>query len=116
MADAEWTEILTLAEVKTHLRVGSDTSEDSLITTYITAAREYVEGYQNRIYLSPDEEVTAETMTCVEKAACLLLIGHWYEHREAVVFGREAVVFGSAPSDVPFAVKALLDIRRKVPV
>ena len=109
MADAEWTEILTLAEVKTHLRVGSDTSEDSLITTYITAAREYVEGYQNRIYLSTDEEVTAETMTGVERAACLLLIGHWYENRQAVVLG-------SAPSDVPFAAKALLDIRRKVPV
>lgn len=109
MADAEWTEILTLAEVKTHLRVGSDTSEDSLITTYITAAREYVEGYQNRIYLSTDEEVTAETMTGIEKAACLLLIGHWYENRQAVVLG-------TPPSEVPFAVKALLDIRRKVPV
>ena len=109
MADAEWTEILTLAEVKTHLRVGSDTSEDSLITTYITAAREYVEGYQNRIYLSTDEEVTAETMTGIEKAACLLLIGHWYENRQAVVLG-------TPPSEVPFAVKALLDIRRNVPI
>jgi uncharacterized phage protein (predicted DNA packaging) len=109
MADAEWTEILTLAEVKTHLRVGSDTSEDSLITTYITAAREYVEGYQNRIYLSTDEEVTAETMTGIEKAACLLLIGHWYENRQAVVLG-------TPPSEVPFAVKALLDIKRNVPV
>jgi uncharacterized phage protein (predicted DNA packaging) len=109
MADAEWTEILTLAEVKTHLRVGSDTSEDSLITTYITAAREYVEGYQNRIYLSTDEEVIAETMTGIEKAACLLLIGHWYENRQAVVLG-------TPPSEVPFAVKALLDIKRNVPV
>ena len=109
MADAEWTEILTLAEVKTRLRVGSDTSEDSLITTYITAAREYVEGYQNRIYLSTDEEVTAETMTGIEKAACLLLIGHWYENRQAVVLG-------TPPSEVPFAVKALLDIKRNVPV
>ncbi len=109
MADAEWTEILTLAEVKAHLRVGSDNSEDALITTYITAAREYVEGYQNRIYLSTDEEVTAETMTNLEKAACLLLIGHWYENRQAVVLG-------TPPSEVPFAVKALLDIRRNVPV
>lgn len=109
MSDPVWTEILTLAEVKTHLRVGSDTSEDSLITTYITAAREYVEGYQNRIYLSTDEEVTAETMTGIEKAACLLLIGHWYENRQAVVLG-------TPPSEVPFAVKALLDIKRNVPV
>ena len=109
MSDPVWTEILTLAEVKTHLRVGSDATEDALITTYITAAREYVEGYQNRVFLSSDEEVEAETMTGVEKAACLLLIGHWYEHREAVVLG-------TPPSDVPFAVKALLDIRRNVPV
>ena len=39
MSDPVWTEILTLAEVKTHLRVGSDATEDALITTYITAAR-----------------------------------------------------------------------------
>ena len=109
MADAEWTEILTLAEVKTHLRVSSDTSEDRLIKTYITAAREYVEGYQNRVYLSSDEAVEAETMTGIERAACLLLIGHWYENRQAVVLG-------TPPSEVPFTVKALLDIRRNVPV
>ena len=109
MPDPVWTEILTLAEVKAHLRVGSDATEDALITTYITAAREYVEGYQNRVYLSSDEEVTAETMTGIEKAACLLLIGHWYENRQAVVLG-------TPPSEVPFAVKALLDIRRNVPV
>ena len=109
MPDPVWTEILTLAEVKTHLRVGSDNSEDALITTYITAARQYVEGYQNRVYLSSDEAVEAETMTGVERAACLLLIGHWYENRQAVVLG-------TPPSEVPFAVKALLDIKRNVPV
>ncbi len=109
MPDPVWTEILTLTEVKTHLRVGSDATEDALITTYITAAREYVEGYQNRVFLSSDEEVEAETMTGIEKAACLLLIGHWYENRQAVVLG-------TPPSEVPFAVKALLDIKRNVPV
>ena len=109
MSDPVWTEILTLTEVKTHLRVGSDATEDALITTYITAAREYVEGYQNRVFLSSDEAVEAETMTGIEKAACLLLIGHWYENRQAVVLG-------TPPSEVPFAVKALLDIKRNVPV
>ena len=109
MSDPVWTEILTLSEVKTHLRVGSDATEDALITTYITAAREYVEGYQNRAFLSSDEAVEAETMTGIEKAACLLLIGHWYENRQAVVLG-------TPPSEVPFAVKALLDIKRNVPV
>ena len=105
MPDPVWTEILTLAEVKTHLRVGSDTSEDSLITTYITAAREFAEGYQNRVFVGEE----AETMNGIEKAACLLLIGHFYENRQAVVLGVTA-------AEVPFAVKALLDIRRNVPI
>ena len=108
MSDPVWTEI-PRSQKSGHLRVGSDNSEDALITTYITAAREYVEGYQNRVYLSSDEAVEAETMTGIEKAACLLLIGHWYENRQAVVLG-------TPPSEVPFAVKALLDIRRNVPV
>ena len=103
---ADWTEPILLADIKNHLRVSSsDTSEDALLAIYATAAREFCEGYQNRVFVGEE----AETINGIEKAACLLLIGHWYEHREAVVFG-------SAPSDVPFAVKALLDIRRNVPV
>lgn len=105
MSDPVWTEILTLAEVKTHLRVGSDTSEDALITTYITAAREFAEGYQNRVFVGEE----AETMNGMEKEACLLLIGHFYENRQAVVLGVTA-------AEVPFAVKALLDMRRNVPI
>lgn len=42
------------------------------------------------------------------KAAMLLLIGHWYEHREAT----DAVNL----SEIPFAVKSLLDMNRVVPV
>ena len=103
---ADWTEPILLADIKNHLRVSSsDTSEDALLAIYATAAREFCEGYQNRVFVGEE----AETINGIEKAACLLLIGHWYEHREAVVFG-------SAPSDVPFAVKSLLDIRRNVPV
>ena len=42
------------------------------------------------------------------KAAMLLLIGHWYEHREAT----DAVNL----SEIPFAVKSLLDLNRVVPI
>ena len=106
MADPEWTEPILLADIKNHLRVSSsDTSEDALLIIYATAAREFAEGYQNRVFVGEE----AETMNGIEKEACLLLIGHWYEHREAVVLG-------TPPSEVPFAVKALLDIRRNVPV
>ena len=106
MADPIWTEPILLADIKNHLRVSSsDTSEDALLAIYATAAREFCEGYQNRVFVGED----AETMNGIEKAACLLLIGHFYENRQAVVLGVTA-------AEVPFAVKALLDIRRKVPV
>lgn len=42
------------------------------------------------------------------KHAMKLLIGHWYENREAIVLG-------SAPRELPFAVKALLSYDRVMP-
>ena len=110
MADPTWTEPILLADIKNHLRVSSsDTSEDALLAIYAKAAREFCEGYQNRIYLAVGEDDVAETMNGIEKAACLLLIGHFYENRQAVVLGVTA-------AEVPFAVKALLDMRRNVPI
>jgi uncharacterized phiE125 gp8 family phage protein len=44
-------EPVSLSEAKEHLRItGSD--EDALITTFIEAAREYCEEYQNRAYIT----------------------------------------------------------------
>jgi uncharacterized phiE125 gp8 family phage protein len=44
---------------------------------------------------------TADTVPQAIKQAMLLLIGHWYIHRESVIVG-------AAPSEVPQAAKALL--------
>lgn len=161
-------------------------AEDTLLTGLIQAAREYVEGYQNRalctqtwelvlddwpdddyieIPLPPLQSVTsikykdetgAETtwdganyivdpdsylgrvvlayglswptddlypagairirfvagytdVPATTKAAMLLLIGHWYENREAVNIG-------NITSEIPFSVKSLLDMNRVIPI
>jgi uncharacterized phiE125 gp8 family phage protein len=182
-------EPVTLAEAKAHIRVdGND--EDALITSLITAAREYCEGFQNRSYITqtwglwldsfpsedyiriplpplqsvasikyygtdnaeytmdaadyfvddksePGRAVLAYNKTwpttalrpangvCIEfvagygdaasdvpqkaKQAILLLIGHWYANREAILTG-------SVSKEIEFAVKALLSMDRVVPV
>lgn len=49
-------EPVSLAEAKSHLRVDG-TDEDDLITGWITTAREYAEGYQNRTYITQTWEL-----------------------------------------------------------
>lgn len=101
-------EPVTLERAKQHLRVVNN-DEDALITSYITAAREYAEKYQNRVFVSSDPEVKPETPGELEKAAMLLIIGHLYENREAVNIGGAAI-------EVPLGVKSLLTFNRKWPV
>ena len=105
------TEPITLAEAKSHLRVTFE-DDDSYITALITAARQYAENYQNRVYVdttdSDGNAVTAETMPALEKAACLLLIGHWYETRTAVT--------DKAMAEVSIGARDLLNFRRNVPL
>ena len=53
-------EPITLAEAKSHLRITS-TDEDALIETWIKAAREYCEGYQNRAYITQTWEMALDS-------------------------------------------------------
>lgn len=82
--------MITLALVKEHIRVDHDL-EDVLIQHYMDAALAWVIRYTGENYL--------DTIIELEQAQ-LLLIGHWYENREAVVVG-------SSVADLPFAVEAL---------
>lgn len=187
LVTAPTTEPITLEEAKDHLRVdGND--EDALISSLITAAREYCEGYQGRAYVTQVWEIVLDAFpqmpmvvprpplqsVCsikytnnqgveatfdVEnyivdsdsepgrivlasgkswpavqlqpvngvrirfsagygdatkvpasiKEAILLLVGHWHEHREAVLTG-------ATSREIEFAVKALLGMERVVPV
>jgi uncharacterized phiE125 gp8 family phage protein len=54
---------------------------------------------------SPNYAVTGEGVPDDLRQAILLLIGHWYENREAVVVGQ-------APADLPFAVEAIISAYR----
>ena len=82
--------MITLATAKNHIRVEHD-DEDDLIQHYIDAALAWVVRYTGENYL--------DTIIELEQAQ-LLLIGHWYETREAVNIG------GSV-AEIPFAVEAL---------
>ena len=108
-------EPVTLEEAKKHLRVEIE-DDDSYIGTLISVAREYAEKYQNRLIAErtygPDEvpsELAVEPAGAVEKQAMLLLIGHWYEHREAVNIG-------NITSEIPITAEALLSFNRKIPL
>jgi len=105
--------IITLDEAKKHLRVDYD-ADDAVITTLISAVIQFAEYYQNRIYIGDTTAETnpAEAMPEMEKAACLLLLGHLYEHRSAVNIDR----LKDSATEVPLGVRALLDKRRLIPV
>lgn len=89
---------LSISDVRTHLRIAADeTDEDAYLGLLTMAARRAVENVIDRPFtLSTDEPDLA-----LIKTAMLLLIGHWYEHRETVALG-------SASSEMPLTVTFLL--------
>lgn len=60
---APTTEPISLAEVKSQLRIDS-TTEDTYLGTLITAAREYCEMFQNRAYITQIWELTLDGWPC----------------------------------------------------
>ena len=67
------TNVITLSEAKSHLRVTNNT-EDTAIQLYIDAAGEYIARFLN----TPNFAHTANI-----KAAALLLVGDLFENRQA---------------------------------
>lgn len=106
--------MLELEIIKRQVRLElDDDTEDDLLETYATAAQRYVENHIGRTLYATAEEIPKDEETgdpTDEHAlvldddittAMLLLIGHWFENREAVVIG-------STPSELPMAVQALI--------
>ena len=100
-------EPVTLEEAKAQCRVDHE-MEDELLKSYITAAREWVEGFLNMQLVPNEENPDPIEVKPTWKQAILLLVGHWYANRESV----------SSPrlSEIPFGVKDLLWLNRQVPV
>lgn len=101
--------MLDLAIVKTHLRVDGD-EEDALIGGYVEAAKAHVEQHCDRKLVEGDPDDPAEMgMTRDVEQAVLLLVGHWYSNREAVMIGSNGV----SASEVPLAFERLLWYRKR---
>ena len=98
--------MLEMTTVKMHLRVDGD-EEDELIGDYLEAAKAHVEQHCDRKLVEVDPVEPDEMgLTRDVEQAILLLVGHWYSNREAVVVG-------GAPSAVPLAVDRLLWYRKR---
>lgn len=98
--------MIDLSRVKLHLRLDGD-EEDATITGYIEAAKAHVAVHCDRVLVEVDPAGPEEMgLTPDVEQAILLLVGHWYANREAVVTGVVSTV-------VPLAVERLLWYRKR---
>ncbi|HHR5857404.1 TPA: head-tail connector protein [Providencia alcalifaciens] len=100
--------MLSLEVVKSHCNIDPEfTDDDKILTIYIGSAVKYVENYTRRtLYENESSEGyqnDPESLLLSDdvKNAMLLLIGQWYENREATNIG-------NITSALPFATEALL--------
>lgn len=101
--------MLDLGTVKVHLRVDGD-EEDALIGGYVEAAKTHVEQHCDRKLVDGDPAGPDEMgLTKDVEQAILLLVGHWYANREAVVVGAS----GAGATAMPLAVDRLLWYRKR---
>ncbi|MGE6320544.1 head-tail connector protein [Pseudomonas oryzihabitans] len=98
--------MIELSRVKLHLRVDHD-EEDALIQGYLSAAKSHVEQHCDRTLVEANPTGPEQMLLTKDvEQAILLLVGHWYANREAVVVG-------NAPTAVPLAVDRLLWYRKR---
>lgn len=90
--------MVTLKQVKDHLRIDGD-EEDEHLVHLIETAKVSIENDLRRTF-------EGEVPPPVQHAA-LLLIGHWYAHREEIVQGTSVAV-------LPRASKSLLSPYRRL--
>lgn len=80
--------MLTLGEVKMHLRIeGNENSEDDYLNELIEAAHDYVQMYLGRDVPWQDEDGQDVPIPAGVKHAALLIIGDLYQNREAQFVG-----------------------------
>ncbi|MEZ2874131.1 MULTISPECIES: head-tail connector protein [Pseudomonas chlororaphis group] len=98
--------MIDLARVKLHLKLDGD-EEDLLVAGYVEAAKSHVAMHCDRELVDtvPTGPEQMGFTPDVEQAV-LLLVGHWYANREAVVTGVTSTA-------VPLAVDRLLWYRKR---
>lgn len=100
--------MVTLEQVKFQCRIEHE-DEDALLAGYMAAARDHIQQHLDRtIYESavPDDDEYGVVDNASINQAILLIVGHWYAHREAVS--------ESSMIEVPMGAKALLQPYRRM--
>lgn len=101
--------MIDLFLVKQHLRVDHD-DEDVLIQGYIDGAVAHVEQHCDRELVEGNPSSPEQMgLTKDVRQAVLLLVGHWYSNREAVMIGAN----GNSATEVPLAFERLLWYRKR---
>lgn len=77
--------LISLETAHAHLRMGDDTSLDTLIADYLEMAIGIADDYTNR---SLCDEFTSENLPPAIKAALLLILGTLFDNEADVVVGR----------------------------
>ena len=78
--------MVTLEQVKFQCRIEHE-DEDALLAGYMAAARDHIQQHLDRtIYelVVPDDDEYGVVDNASIDQATLLIVGHWYAHREAV--------------------------------
>lgn len=97
--------MIDLALIKQQLRVQHDL-EDDLLDSYLKSAVAHVEQHCDRKIVEAPGSEDEMAMTPDVTQSILLLIGHWYANREAVVTG-------AVPSAIQLGVDRLLWYRKR---
>ena len=100
--------LITVAEAKAQCRIEPEmVEEDALLTGLIEAAISHIQSDINKPLVMTGEE--GLSLTPALRMAALLLIGHWYTNREAVVTGTIATT-------LPLAYESLIHPYREIVV
>jgi len=100
--------LITVAEAKAQCRIEPElVEEDELLTGLIDAAISHIQSDINKPMVAAGEE--GQVLTPALRLAALLLIGHWYTNREAVVTGTIATT-------LPLAYESLIHPYREIAV
>jgi len=96
-------ELVTRADAKTHLRLGSSTREDAYLDVLIAAAVRAIENATGQNIASDTPSITGRNRD-VAAQATLLLVAQWYVNREAT---------GQSSTEMPLAITWLIEPLRK---